>query len=157
MKRLHVHISVPDLQAGIHFYSQMFGERPTKEKQDYAKWQLEDPMVNFAISTRSQKYGLDHLGLQVEEENDIAEINKRLSIADLQPGETSNTTCCYAESVKSWSFDTAGIPWETFTTMADAEVYGVDQQQDGSACCDGAAPVQNSCGGSNEKQQSNCC
>ena len=143
MKRLHVHISVPDLEQAIHYYSQMFGEQPSKMKQDYAKWQLDEPSINFAISTRSEKIGLDHLGLQVDDEDELKQLNTRLLAAEIDAGEMSNSTCCYAESVKSWSFDPAGIPWESFVTMQDAEVFGTDMMQaDGSACCSGDAPKQ---------------
>ncbi|MBT4449596.1 MAG: glyoxalase/bleomycin resistance/dioxygenase family protein [Gammaproteobacteria bacterium] len=143
MKRLHVHISVPDLNKAILFYNQMFGEVPTKQKTDYAKWQLEDPAVNFAISTHCEKIGLDHLGLQVSGEDELQTLNNRLSNADIETGKVESTTCCYAESIKSWSFDPAGIPWEGFMTMKDAEIYGTDSadmpgQQN--ACCSGTAP-----------------
>lgn len=145
MKRLHVHISVPDLDQGIHFYSLMFGEQPTRVKDDYAKWQLDDPQVNFAISTRSEKPGLDHLGIQVSEEADLEHLNARLLEADTDTGQLDATTCCYAESIKAWSFDPAGIPWESFVTMKDIDVYGVDSLNstiNPSACCSGAAPTQ---------------
>jgi len=148
MKRLHVHISVADLDQGIHFYSQMFAAQPTKIKADYAKWQLDDPQVNFAISTRSDKVGLDHLGLQVENQDELESLNERLLQGQIDTGELDKTTCCYAESVKAWSFDPAGIPWESFMTMQDADIYGVDNDkvsQEGNACCSGNAPQQSSC------------
>ena len=122
MKRLHVHISVPDLDQGIRFYSQMFGAKPTRQKDDYAKWQLEDPRINFAISTRSIKIGLDHLGIQLDDEEELNLLNQRLTDSGIDAGTADSTTCCYAESVKSWSFDPAGIPWESFVTMADMNV-----------------------------------
>lgn len=152
MKRLHLHLSVPDLQQGIHFYSQMFGEKPSKQKQDYAKWQLDDPRVNFAISTRSKTHGLDHLGIQVDDEGELKQLNSRLVEADIETGELDSATCCYAESIKSWTFDPAGIPWESFVTMKDAEVYGMDNPEasrTSSACCSGAAPTQDN--------SSSCC
>ena len=144
MKRLHIHLSVPELESAIHFYSQMFGATPTKQKPDYAKWQLEDPMVNFAISTRSSKIGLDHLGIQVSDETELKQLNDRLHENDIDAGQLDSTTCCYAESIKSWSFDPAGIPWESFTTMKDAEVYGEDNplvSNIDEACCPGQAPI----------------
>lgn len=147
MKRLHVHLTVPNLDKGIHFYSQMFGEKPSKQKTDYAKWQLNDPQINFAISTRGSKPGLDHLGIQVSDEDDLKKLNNRLLNADIDPGKVDNSTCCYAESVKSWSFDPAGIPWESFVTMKDAEFYGAGNPEaniKSSVCCSGAAPEQNS-------------
>jgi predicted enzyme related to lactoylglutathione lyase len=136
MKKLHIHISVPDLPQSIQFYNSLFGCEPSKEKADYAKWELEDPRVNFAISTRSQTMGLDHLGIQVEEESEINEINNRLKQASQLSGEINKGICCYSESSKSWTVDKAGIPWESFMTMQDAEVYGTDSlNADGSACC----------------------
>ncbi len=143
MKRLHIHLAVPDLEAAIHFYSSLFGAAPDKTKGDYAKWQLSDPLVNFAISTRSEHYGLDHLGIQVEEEVELEQIQTRLGAAGIENGEANATTCCYAESVKSWSFDPAGIPWESFVTMADAEVYGADNPQASrtDACCGTESPA----------------
>lgn len=143
MKRLHVHLSVADLDEGIEFYSQMFDAKPTKTKSDYAKWQLDDPMVNFAISTRSSQIGLDHLGIQVDSEEDLQQLNTRLQKADIEAGQLDSTTCCYAESVKSWSFDPAGIPWENFITLQDAEIYGMDNPEEDkkmNACCAGEAP-----------------
>lgn len=136
MKKLHIHISVPDLSQSILFYNSLFGCEPSKEKSDYAKWELDDPNVNFAISTRSQTIGLDHLGIQVEDESEIREINDRLTNALQKSGEINKGTCCYSESSKSWTVDKAGIPWESFVTMRDAEVYGVDSlNTDGAACC----------------------
>lgn len=153
MKRLHIHLSVPNLDAGIHFYSQMFGQPPSKQKSDYAKWQLDEPSINFAISTRSKRIGLDHLGLQVSDEQELAQINQRLMDASIDTGKAEATTCCYAESVKSWSVDPAGIPWESFITMNDADVYGVDHfnpaEHKQTACCTGAAPV--------DKRANACC
>lgn len=151
MKRLHIHLSVPNLDQGIHFYSQMFDTEPTKQKEDYAKWQLDDPMVNFAISTRGRHIGLDHLGLQVSDEHELNQLNARLHKADIDTGETYETTCCYAESVKAWSVDPAGIAWESFITMKDARVYGENSQTDAKeedSCCAGAAP---------QKLSGSCC
>ena len=147
MKKLHIHISVPDLPQSILFYNSLFGCNPSKEKSDYAKWELEDPRVNFAISTRSQTIGLDHLGIQVEDEAEISEINDRLKQASQVPGDINKGICCYSESSKSWAVDTAGIPWESFVTMQDAEVYGLGSlNADDSACCVAeSATVKNSC------------
>jgi catechol 2,3-dioxygenase-like lactoylglutathione lyase family enzyme len=142
MKRLHVHVSVPDLAEGIRFYQRMFGAEPTRIKEDYAKWQLEDPRVNFAISTRSAKIGLDHLGIQLDDEQELAQLKTQLDDGDIDSGTLDATTCCYAQSVKSWSFDPAGIPWESFVTMNEVDVFGVDSVGDSdrgseSACCSG--------------------
>lgn len=148
MKRLHIHLSVPNLETAIHFYSQMFGQPPGKQKSDYAKWQLDEPHVNFAISTRSEKIGLDHLGIQVSDEQELEHINMRLMQAEFNPGSLEATTCCYAESVKSWSVDPAGIPWESFITMKDAEVYGMDNFDEAknrqTACCSDSAALDTS-------------
>ena len=126
MKKLHIHISVPDLADSILFYTGLFDSEPSKIKSDYAKWDLEEPRVNFAISTRSQKFGLDHLGIQVDSEAELEKIKHRLEQASQSAGETKSGVCCYADSTKSWSLDKAGIPWESFVTMKDAELYGTD-------------------------------
>lgn len=148
MKKLHIHISVPDLAESIIFYTGLFDSEPNKIKSDYAKWDLEDPRVNFAISTRSQKFGLDHLGIQVETEAEVENIKYRLEQASQPAGETKTGVCCYAKSTKSWSLDKAGIPWESFVTMKHAEVYGSDTLADDNASCCAQSP-----GG----EQINCC
>jgi catechol 2,3-dioxygenase-like lactoylglutathione lyase family enzyme len=126
MKRLHVHVAVDDLAQSIRFYSTLFGTGPSVEKLDYAKWMLEDPRVNFAISTRGHAAGLDHLGIQVESEAELAEIGGRLAAAGAETREQHETTCCYARSNKRWVKDPAGIAWETFHTLGAATVYGED-------------------------------
>ena len=136
MKKLHIHVSVPDLSESIRFYNSLFGSKPSKQKTDYAKWELEDPRVNFAISTRSQNIGLDHLGIQVEDEAEISEINQRLKQASQETGDINQGVCCYSELAKSWTVDKAGIAWESFMTMKDAEIYGTDSLNlDNPACC----------------------
>ncbi len=147
MKKLHIHVSVPDLPESIQFYNSLFGCKPSKEKTDYAKWELEDPAVNFAISTRSQTIGLDHLGIQVEDETEIGEINQRLKQASQVTGEINKAVCCYSESSKSWTIDKAGIPWESFMTMKDAEVYGSDSLNlvDSACCAKESGSVQSNC------------
>jgi catechol-2,3-dioxygenase len=126
MKRLHVHVSVEDLNDSIRFYSTMFGQAPTVEKDDYAKWMLDDPRVNFAISTRSKPIGLDHLGIQVESEQELAAVQANLNQASSSVVEQKGTACCYAESNKYWVQDPAGIAWEAFHTLGSVPVYGVD-------------------------------
>ncbi len=126
MKRLHVHVNVSNLASSIEFYSTLFGSRPSVEKKDYAKWLLEDPRVNFAISTRGHKPGLDHLGIQVESRDELAEVTGRLAVADKASFEQTEATCCYAVSDKAWLVDPQGLAWETFYTYADATVYGDD-------------------------------
>ncbi len=124
MKRFHVHISVDNLAESVKFYSGMFASEPTELKPDYAKWKLEDPRINFAISRRGAKAGLDHIGIQVEDENELAEMQARL--AALQPGieMEEGTTCCYAKSDKYWVKDPTGIAWETFHTLESIPVFG---------------------------------
>jgi predicted enzyme related to lactoylglutathione lyase len=124
MKRLHVHVSVEDIAHSIGFYSALFAAKPSVVKGDYAKWMLEDPRVNFAISTRGREPGLDHLGIQVENTNELHEVYARLRQAGGNILEQGSTTCCYAQSEKSWIDDPAGIAWETFHTTGESTVYG---------------------------------
>ena len=124
MKRLHVHVSVDDLAQSVRFYSTLFATEPAVTKADYAKWMLDDPRVNFAISTRSGGAGLDHLGIQVETQGELEEVYGRLRQADRPVVEQSATTCCYAQSEKSWITDPQGVSWETFLTTGESTVYG---------------------------------
>ena len=124
MKRLHVHVAVDDLQRSISFYSALFAAGPTVTKSDYAKWMLDDPRVNFAISTRGREPGLDHLGIQVEDANELNEVYARLREAGGNIIEQGETACCYAKSEKSWIDDPAGIAWETFLTSGESITYG---------------------------------
>ena len=124
MKRLHVHTTVKNLDESIRFYSTLFGQEPARREPDYAKWMLDDPRVNFAISTFGDEPGIDHLGFQVDDESELAEIGARLEKAGHVVAPEKNTTCCYAVSDKHWVVDPAGTPWETFRTMAQAKVRG---------------------------------
>jgi catechol 2,3-dioxygenase-like lactoylglutathione lyase family enzyme len=124
MKRLHVHVSVDDLNASIRFYSTLFAVDPAVTKPDYAKWMLDDPRVNFAISSRGGESGLDHLGIQVETQDELAEVYGRLRQADRPVLEEGATTCCYAQSEKAWITDPQGLSWETFLTNGESSVYG---------------------------------
>jgi catechol 2,3-dioxygenase-like lactoylglutathione lyase family enzyme len=124
MKRLHVHVSVNDLAQSVRFYSTLFAAEPAVTKADYAKWMLDDPRVNFAISTRSGGSGLDHLGIQVETQCELEEVYGRLRLADRPVLEEGATTCCYAQSEKSWITDPQGVSWETFLTTGESTVYG---------------------------------
>ena len=126
MKRLHVHVSVKDLDDSVRFYSRLFAADPTVRKPDYAKWMLEDPRVNFAISERDGRPGVQHLGIQVEDCGELAEVYERLLRADGPVVEEGETTCCYARSEKSWIDDPQGIQWETFLTTGESTVYGTD-------------------------------
>jgi predicted enzyme related to lactoylglutathione lyase len=124
MKRLHVHIAVENLSQSIGFYSALFAAQPAMVKTDYAKWMLDDPRVNFAISTRGRQTGLDHLGIQVENVDELQEVYARLHKAGGDVIEQGQTACCYAKSEKSWIDDPAGIAWETFLTTGESTTYG---------------------------------
>lgn len=129
MNRLHVHVAVPDLSKSVRFYSALFGAEPTVRKHDYAKWMLEDPRVNFAISARGRVPGVDHLGIQVEEPQQLAAITARLSAAENTTREESDAHCCYARSDKTWSTDPSGIRWESFHTHGEITTYGLDTSE----------------------------
>jgi len=124
MKRLHVHVSVDDLAHSIQFYSTLFAAEPTVTKPDYAKWMLDDPRVNFAISMRGEQTGVDHLGIQVETPDELHEVYGRLQQADQPVLEEGVTTCCYTKSEKAWIKDPQGLSWETFLTFGESTVYG---------------------------------
>jgi hypothetical protein len=125
MKRLHVHVSVDDLAQSIRFYSTLFAAEPSVLKDDYAKWMLEDPRVNFAISKLpGRTAGVSHLGVQAEDETELAEVYDRLARAERPTVEAKATTCCYAQSDKQWIADPQGVPWETFYTYGEATIYG---------------------------------
>ncbi|HET7671900.1 MAG TPA: ArsI/CadI family heavy metal resistance metalloenzyme [Burkholderiales bacterium] len=126
MKRFHVHVAVHDLQQSIRFYSALFGAEPAVRKDDYAKWMLDDPRVNFAISNRSSKSGIDHLGLQAEDGTELEEIGSRLAQADVSTHSQKGASCCYAKSDKYWTLDPQGIAWESFHTLESAPMYGAD-------------------------------
>ena len=140
MKRLHLHVSVPDLDQSIAFYSTLFGAGPSVTKPDYAKWLLDDPRVNFAISQRDRAPGVDHAGIQVDSAAELAELAGRLKAAGAETLDQEATTCCYAKSDKSWVNDPAGLRWETFYTFGEATTYGEDEPQP-------AAPVATTCCG----------
>ena len=124
MKRMHVHVAVENIPSAIGFYSALFAATPAVVKPDYAKWMLDDPRVNFAISTRGRQAGLDHLGIQVEDKDELDEIYARLHKAGGNVIEQGQTSCCYAKSEKSWIDDPAGIAWETFLTTGENIDYG---------------------------------
>jgi hypothetical protein len=140
MKRFHVHVSVHDLQQSVRFYSALFASPPSVLKDDYAKWQLEDPRVNFAISTAAGKAGVDHLGLQAEEGAELEAIGSRLAQADVATTAQKGASCCYAKSDKYWTIDPQGVAWEAFHTLEGVPVYGKDAgvraaQPKSAACC----------------------
>ena len=154
MKRLHVHVAVQDIPQSIGFYSALFAAQPTVVKPDYAKWMLDDPRVNFAISTRGREPGLDHLGIQVEDQNELREVFGRLHDAGADVIEQGQTACCYAKSEKSWIEDPAGISWETFLTTGESITYGdgtgeraarIAHQKEGACRAPQAAPKSACC------------
>jgi catechol 2,3-dioxygenase-like lactoylglutathione lyase family enzyme len=152
MKRLHLHVSVPDLAQSLQFYETLFGAPATVVKDDYAKWMLEDPRMNFAISQRDRAPGLDHVGIQVDSGQDLAELATRLKSAGETTFDQEGATCCYARSDKSWVTDPAGLRWETFHTFGEATSYGEEEPLDiaaaaGSTCCGAPTPVQASAKG----------
>ena len=138
MKRLHVHMNVESLDASVKFYSTLFGGPPTVRKADYAKWMLDDPRVNFAISARGRQPGVDHLGIQVEAEGELGEVAGRLRAAERPLFDEGQTTCCYARSEKAWVTDPSGVAWETFLTLGESTTYGESRAAPAgtrSACC----------------------
>ena len=154
MKRLHVHVGVEDLDRSVAFYSPLFGAEPTVTKGDYAKWMLDDPRVNFAISSGDHAAkGVEHLGIQVETSDELATVYGRLKAADRPLLEEGATTCCYAKSEKSWTSDPDGVVWEAFLTNGEATVYGnspaltaLSTNAAAAACCAPTLPSETSCG-----------
>lgn len=155
MKRLHVHVGVSDLERSVQFYSALFGAEPTMRKPDYAKWMLDDPRVNFAISSgQHASKGIEHLGIQAETTDELSDVYARLKAADRPVLEEGRTTCCYAKSEKSWIADPDGVTWEAFYTDGEATVYGdspalsaLSANAADNACCAPALPA----------EQPNCC
>lgn len=148
MKRFHVHVHVDDLVKSIAFYSNLFAAQPARVEGDYAKWMLEDPRVNFAISTRGNKPGLDHLGFQVDDAEELAELKARAESADMALLDEGATTCCYARSEKHWITDPQGIAWEHFHTLGNIPVFNEAVQTAADSAC---------CVPSMDKAQSACC
>jgi catechol 2,3-dioxygenase-like lactoylglutathione lyase family enzyme len=154
MKRMHLHVSVPDLAESIQFYATLFGSPPSVAKDDYARWLLEDPRVNFAISQRGGALGVDHVGLQVESDAELGELADRLKAAGERTLDQQATTCCYAKSDKSWVTDPAGVRWETFFTFDDAATYGEDIAI---APAETAAAASSCCGVAAKPAAAACC
>lgn len=140
MKRFHVHLHVDDLAKSIAFYNRLFDAQPARSEADYAKWMLEDPPVNFAISTRGSKAGIDHLGIQTDDPAELTAMKARAESADMALLDEGETTCCYARSEKHWVTDPQGIAWEHFHTLADIPVFN-EAASGGAACCAPEAPV----------------
>ncbi|MFS2105409.1 ArsI/CadI family heavy metal resistance metalloenzyme [Ralstonia sp. Ralssp135] len=144
MKRFHVHVHVDDLSKSIAFYSKLFAAEPTRVETDYAKWMLDDPRINFAISTRGSAAGVDHLGFQVDDAAELAELKARAEAADMALLDEGETTCCYARSDKHWITDPQGIAWEHFHSLGNIPVFREDKTEEAatesSACCAPRAP-----------------
>jgi catechol 2,3-dioxygenase-like lactoylglutathione lyase family enzyme len=137
VKRLHVHVSVADLDESVRFYATLFAAEPTVRKDDYAKWMLEDPRVNFAISRRDKATGIRHLGIQVEDRTELYEVFARIEHTQRPVVDEGQTTCCYARSQKNWVEDPQGVQWETFLTTGESTIYGSGQATAGPApCCE---------------------
>jgi catechol 2,3-dioxygenase-like lactoylglutathione lyase family enzyme len=139
MKRLHVSVAVSDIAKSVDFYSTLFAAEPSVRKPDYAKWMLDDPRVNFSISSRGTKKGVDHLGIQVDDDADLAAVAGRLAKAGQSVFEQKATTCCYAQSNKAWVHDPEGVAWETFHTFGESTVYGEDRANEGAASAEAGA------------------
>ena len=135
MKRFHAHVHVDDLAQSIAFYSKLFAAAPTRVEADYAKWMLEDPRVNFAISTRGAKPGLDHFGMQTDDAAELTELKARAEAADMALLDEGNTTCCYARSEKHWVTDPQGIAWEHFHTLGDIPVFNEAAPSSAAGAC----------------------
>jgi len=166
MKRFHVHVSVPALDDAIRFYSGLFAAEPTVRQADYAKWMLDDPRVNFAISQRGAEPGLNHLGIQVESDAELLEMQQRLESTEAGFIEETGTACCYARSDKYWANDPVGIAWETYHTLDTIPMF--NESSDADACCVPAAvvavpspaprPATSCCGGASAPaSKSSCC
>ncbi|WP_455208510.1 ArsI/CadI family heavy metal resistance metalloenzyme [Kaarinaea lacus] len=139
MKRIHIHIAVRQLAESVHFYSTVFGAPPTVAHEDYAKWKLNDPAVNFAISHRGQSSGINHLGIQVDTDSELQEIAQRFDQAKISTAKQASAACCYAKSDKYWTLDPQGIAWESFHALGEISFFGTDHDSNADdkspACC----------------------
>ena len=157
MKRFHVHAHVNDLKASVAFYSKLFAAEPTRLESDYAKWMIEDPRINFAISSRGGRLGVDHLGFQTDSDEELVELKDRAQAADMAVLDEGETTCCYARSEKHWVTDPQGIAWEHFHTLDSIPTFSQDSAgvpQEAAACCGNAAPRS---AAASVKPVSSCC
>lgn len=136
MKRFHVHVSVRDLDQSVRFYATLFGTAPTVLKPDYAKWMLDDPRINFAISARGGNAGVNHLGMQVDSGEELAALEQQLRDADAAMVTEANATCCYVKSDKYWVNDPQGVAWETFRTLGNVPMFGEAPQSVVPGCCE---------------------
>lgn len=162
MKRFHVHLHVSDLAESIAFYSKLFAAEPARVEPDYAKWMLEDPRLNFAISTRGAQAGVDHLGFQVDDAQELAELKERAEAADLALLDEGATSCCYARSEKHWVTDPQGVAWEHFHTVGNIPLFNDAAAPAAAASCPPAAPAtpapsKAACCGPTSTNASKCC
>ncbi len=164
MKRFHVHIRVDDLKASIAFYERLFSAPPTRVETDYAKWMLDDPRVNFAISTRGGQPGLDHLGFQTDTAEELVQLKDQAQSADMALIDEGQTSCCYAQSDKHWITDPQGIAWEHFHTLGNIPVFHENRaaQASSAVCCapptaQAAAASSACCGPTSSSSSSSCC
>ena len=155
MKRFHVNISVSDLQKSVRFYEQLFAQEPTTLKNDYAKWMLDDPKINFSLTTHGSHKGIDHIGLQSEDKAEFEELRERLHEADMSTFEQPDVTCCYAQSSKSWVRDPDNVAWETFVSLGDSSVY--DDGSETTSHRFANSEVSNAETASAQSDQSRCC
>ena len=156
MRRLHIHIAVNELLDSIKFYSTVFNAAPSIQREDYAKWDLNEPAVNFAISNRGHAGGVNHLGIQVDSESELKNIAERLDKAEVSSSKQEGSSCCYAHPNKHWALDPQGIAWESFHTQEEILVFGedarVNSEDESSACC-----IPLNMGGSDDKEETDCC
>lgn len=156
MKRFHVHVRVADIGASVAFYSGLFGAQPAKVEPDYAKWMLEDPRINFAISTRGEGVGVDHMGFQTDTSEELGELRARAEAADMAVLNQGEVSCCYARSEKHWVTDPQGIAWEHYHSLGDVPVYGDGGRSTSeAACC--AAPAAVAVAVPSTKTKAACC
>ena len=156
MKRMHLHVSVPELEPAIRFYSHLFAAEPSVVKGDYAKWMLEDPRVNFAVSARGAPVGLNHLGIQAEDATELEELGQRLEAFDADVREETGTLCCDAQSDKYWTTDPAGIAWESYQTLAGIPMFGAQDEGAGD-CCVPEGMSSGACQPSRNNEVKGCC
>lgn len=133
MKRMHVMLRVKDLREATRFYSRLFDTEPTKQESDYAKWMLDDPRVNFSIAEKDEDFGIEHLGIQAETPGELEELRERIDRAGGTVTNEGETTCCYANSDKTWVVDRQGVSWEAFYTSGEADTYYAEEEEP--ACC----------------------
>ena len=157
MKRFHIHVSVADLEPSIHFYSTLFGAAPAVVKSDYAKWMVDDPRINFAISTRSSRVGINHLGVQTDSDAELEALSEQLRQADVATAQEKNTACCYARSNKYWVQDPSGIAWETFHSLGTIPTFGEERVSEIAAATETSSASSGALASSPQAVTAACC